>query len=223
MKWSALFVCGWLAACQSTSSADTPAWKPLFDGEALAGWRGFQQDEAPAAWRVEDGMLTLDGSGGDLITERQYENFDLELEWKISPGGNSGIFYGVEESAATVWQSGPEMQVLDNAGYPGLDVRNHAGANYALHACTVDATRPVGEWNEVRIEVHGRDVRHWLNGELVVEFERWTDEWEALVAASKFVEFPSYGRAKRGHIALQDHGNRVWYRNLRIRELPSSE
>lgn len=218
MKLAALLTAGLLCACASTGKSDVPAWQPLLQGDTLEGWRGYQKERAPEAWRVEDGVLTLDGSGGDLITVRQYENFDLELEWKISPGGNSGIFYGVVEEAAAVWQSGAEMQVLDNAGYPGLDVRNHAGANYALHACRIDATRPVGEWNQVRIEVHGPSVRHYLNGELVVEFERWTDEWKALVAASKFDEFPGYGLAARGHLALQDHGNRVWYRNLRIRE-----
>ena len=149
-----------------------------------------------------------------------YEDFELRLEWKISPGGNSGIMFGVSETTRRTYEAGPEMQVLDNAGHPdGAAPVTSAGSNYALHAPSLDVTRPVGEWNEVRLIVVERRVEHWLNGQQIVTYQLGSDEWERLVAESKFVQWPEYGRQAEGHIALQDHGNHVWYRMIRIRRI----
>lgn len=203
-----------------TSEEKTDDWRLLFDGRTLNGWRSFESPTPPAGWAVIDGTLARVGPGGDIMTVDQFESFDLRLEWKISEGGNSGIFFHVAEQGEHVWESGPEMQVLDNARHAdGKDPKTSAGSNYALHAPARDVTRPVGEWNSVRILVQGAHVEHWLNGVKVVEYELWSPDWEARVKASKFATMPAYGRAKRGHIAVQDHGDPVWYRNIKIRPL----
>ncbi len=200
-------------------------WELLFDGTSLAGWRGFRAEHAPDSWKVADGAIHFspDGERGDIITDRQFENFELMLEWKISPNGNSGIFYRVSEEADRIWEVAPEMQVLDNEGHPDSQYPNHtAGANYDLHTPSVDMTKPVGEWNAVRIIVNGNHVEHWLNGTKIVEYEFGSPTWTSLVAASKFHEWPAYGTSVRGHLGLQDHGDPVWYRNIKIRELSAA-
>jgi hypothetical protein len=207
-----------LSACASTSAE--PKWESLFDGETTSGWRGFKKDACPDGWQVVDGTLTLVGGGGDIITPEQYTSFELELEWKISEGGNSGIFFHVTEDNDYVWQTGPEMQVLDNAKHQdGKNPKTSAGANYALHAPPSDVTNPIGEWNQVRLIVNGPHVEHWLNGHKQCTYELWSDDWKAAVEASKFKDMPEYGLRENGHIALQDHGDRVSYRGIRIRRL----
>ncbi len=202
--------------------AATPAqWRSLFDGRTLAGWRGFRMDTAPAGWQVVDGAITRVGGGGDLVTEDQFANFELELEWNVAPGGNSGIFFRVTEQSDRTYLSGPEMQVLDDAAHPdGRSRLTAAGANFGLHPAPAGVVKPAGEWNAVRLVVNGPHVEHWLNGVKVVDYELWTPEWEAKVAGTKFSQWPEYGRARRGHIALQDHGDPVAYRSIRIRVLP---
>ncbi len=198
-------------------------WALLFDGKTLTGWRGFKSDRAPDSWKVVDGAIFFspDGERGDIITDDRFENYELSLEWKISPNGNSGIFYRVSEEADRIWEVAPEMQVLDNEGHPDGQYPNHtAGANYDIHTPSADATKPVGEWNAVRILIDGNHVEHWMNGTKIVEYEFGSPDWTALVAESKFSEWPEYGLAKRGHIGLQDHDDPVWYRNIKIRPLP---
>jgi len=195
----------------------------LFDGASLDAWRGYRREDVPAAWSAIDGTLacTPGTDDGDIITRETYTDFDLRLEWRIGEGGNSGIFFGVVEGPRRTYESGPEMQILDNAGHPdGQNAITSAGSNYALHAPSADVTRPLGEWNEARIVREGKHVRQWLNGALVVEYDLGTDEWKALVAGSKFAAWPDYGIHHEGHIGLQDHGNPVSFRNLRIRRLP---
>ena len=200
-------------------ASDAP-WESLFDGESLRGWRGFRRDHAPAGWQAVDGAIRRVGGGGDLVTEDQFGDFVLELEWQVAEGGNSGLFFRVSEEEDAVWRTGPEMQILDDANHPdGADPRTSAGSNYALHAPREDVALGPGEWNRVRLEVRGPRVRHWLNGVLVVEYELWSEDWEKLVAASKFGAMPGYGRRSRGHIALQDHGDPVAFRNLRVQRL----
>lgn len=212
------------AAAGDTVAADQE-WTTLFDGTSLEHWRGYQQDELPSAWRINDGALAYvpgEGEGGDIVTRQEFDNFELELEWRLAEGGNSGIMYRVKEDPdySQTYHTGPEMQVLDNEGHSdGVHEKHRAGANYALNAPAVDAARPVGEWNSVRIVADGAHVEHWLNGEKVVEYEQWSDEWEQLVEESKFASEPGYGQYRSGRIALQDHGDPVWYRNIRIREL----
>ena len=205
-------------------------WRLLFDGRTADGWRGFKLPNIPVGpdgtpgWHAIDGCLVRTGPGGDIITEEQFDNFELSLEWRTSAAGNSGIFYRVAEGPEFqyVWQTGPEMQVLDNAEHrDGQSSLTSAGANYGLHAVPKDVTRPVGLFNEARIVVRGRHVEHWLNGEKLIDYELGGPDWEQRVAGSKFAAMKSYGRMPRGHMALQDHGDRVWYRNIKIRPLPA--
>ena len=229
LAWAGWACAVWTcAACNSTPGAPPEGaggWVTLFDGATTKGWRGFGARAVPAGWSVADGALafTPGVGGGDIVTEEQFDDFELELEWRISEGGNSGIFFRVEEGGHdAVWRTGPEMQVLDNARHrDGRSPLTSAGSNYALHAPARDVTRPVGEWNRVRLVVRGAHVEHWLNGEKLFEYELWSPEWEALVADSKFASMPGYGRSRRGHLALQDHGDRVWYRGIRVRALSS--
>ena len=197
------------------------SWRELFDGETTAGWRGYRLEGMPAGWQVVDGALTRVDQAGDIITEETFANFELTLEWKVAPGGNSGIFFRATESADHIYETAPEMQVLDDAAHPnGEDPLTSAGANFGLYPAPRGVVRPAGEWNAVRLVVDGAHVEHWLNGEMVVEYELWSTDWEDRVSTTKFAEWPDYGRAPRGHIGLQDHGDRVAYRSIRIRELP---
>lgn len=202
-------------------AADTSSgWTPLFDGTSLAAWRGYRMDSVPTGWVIQDGVLARTTGGGDLITRDQYGDFELELEWKISPKGNSGIMYRVTEEAEDSYETGPEMQVLDDEGHrDGLSRLTAAGADYGLYPSPAGVVRPAGEWNSVRIVITNNHVEHWLNGTRVVEYTLGSDDWKGRVAASKFAQWPGYGQAARGHIALQDHGDPVWYRNVRIRKL----
>jgi hypothetical protein len=193
----------------------------LFDGASTSGWRGFRRATMPDGWRVVDGALALVGPAGDIVTVDAFANFELRLQWRIAEGGNSGIFFRVDERYERTYHSGPEMQVLDDARHPdGASRLTSAGANFGLHPAPSGVVRPAGEWNDVRLVVNGARVEQWLNGVLVVRYELWTDEWRRLVQASKFAQWPGYGLARRGHIALQDHGDRVAFRSIRIRELP---
>jgi hypothetical protein len=202
-------------------------WKLLFDGLSTAGWRVYGREEV-TGWAVENGEFIalgqagLEGQGNDIITEGQYENFELSLEWKISEAGNSGIFFYVVESPEyrAVYETGPEYQLIDDVGFPmELEPSQHTAANYGMHAPARIASKPAGEYNHTRLVVNNGQVEHWLNGERVVAYELWTPEWEALVQAGKWKDFPGYARARQGHIALQDHGNQCWFRNIKIREL----
>jgi hypothetical protein len=218
-----------LLACAGAPEGDSAAltggeqmgeWKPLFDGKSLAGWRGFRSETPPSGWAAIDGTLTRQGSGGDILTTEEFGDFELRLQWKIAEGGNSGIFFRVTTEGSQVWESGPEMQILDNARHvDGKSPLTSNGANYGLHAPLRDVTRPVGEWNDVALLVSGPRVEHWLNGVKIVEYELWSPAWETLVKASKFGTLSAYGRATRGHVALQDHGDPVWFRDIRIRPM----
>jgi len=222
---------GQAAADEGQAAAGTPhaeeaaeGFEWLFDGESLDMWRGYGRPDVPAGWSIEDGTLafTPGVEDGDIVTRLTYTDFDLRLEWKISEGGNSGIFFGVVEGPERTYESGPEMQVLDNAGHPdGKDPLTSAGSDYGVYAPTSDVTRPVGQWNEARIVRRGNHVEHWLNGTRVVAYELGSDEWKARVAETKFADWPDYGVHHEGTIGLQDHGNAVWYRNIRIRRLDS--
>jgi Domain of Unknown Function (DUF1080) len=203
-----------------TSTSVHGEWRSLFDGRSLQHWRGYRSDGVPAGWQVVEGALTRVGKAGDLITRDMFGDFELELEWMVAEGGNSGIMYRVTEAAAETYQTGPEMQVLDDARHPDGGSRlTSAGAVYGLYPAPAGVVKPAGEWNAVRIVVRGNQVEHWLNGVEVAEYQLGSPDWEARVAGSKFRKWPEYGRAAAGHIALQDHGNRVAYRNIRIRTL----
>jgi hypothetical protein len=205
------------------TAAETKAgWKLLFDGTTTKGWRAYAGEEAPPRWQVEDGALTLVERGGkDIVTTEEFGDFELSLEWKISPRGNSGIMYRVKEApeAPQTYNTGPEMQVLDDAGHPDGKIPSHrAGALYDFAEPFVSAAKPVGEWNHARIVLKGGRLEHWLNGQKVAESSYGDDAWRAAIARTKFRTMPLFGLADRGRIALQDHGDRVWYRSIKIRE-----
>lgn len=201
----------------STEAAD---WRPLFDGRTTDGWRGYQRDALPDGWQAIDGTLARVGSGGDIITVEQFENFELRFDWKVEEGGNSGVFFGVNEGGDVAWHSGPEFQLLHNAGHrDGANPLTSAGSNYAVHPPVADVTRPVGEWNESGLFVSRGRVEHWMNGMHLLSYDLGDDDWRTRVDGSKFAELPLYGRSARGHIAIQDHGDPVWFRNIMIREL----
>ena len=214
------------APMKSDSARGAPApaegeWRTLFDGRSLDAWRGFRNSRVPAGWQVVDSALTRVAEGGDLITRDEFGDFELTLDWKVPEGGNSGIMYRVTEDAAATYETGPEMQVLDDARHKdGQSRLTSAGSAYGLYAAPAGVVKPAGEWNAVRIVVRGNLVEHWLNGSKVVEYELGSPDWEAKVKASKFKQWPGYGRAASGHIALQDHGDRVAYRDIKIRALP---
>ena len=209
-----------------TSTEKKAGWTLLFDGRTIDQWRGFRKDKVPDSWQVQDGAIALVGKGGgDIVTKNQYENYELMLDWKISEGGNSGIIYNVSEDPQyqATYHTGPEMQVLDNERHPdakmGRNGNRQAGANYDMIPVATPAVKPVGQWNRVRLVVNKGHVEHWLNGKKVVEYQLGSPEWEAMVKQSKFADMSGYGRIQKGHIALQDHGDKVWYKNIKIRQL----
>jgi hypothetical protein len=201
-----------------TAAERAAGWRLLFDGRTTSGWRGFKQSSMPAGWQVVDGALTRVSGGGDIVTIDQFANFELALEWQVAAGGNSGIMYRVTDAADATFQTGPEMQVLDDAGHPdGANPLTSAGACYGLYAPTSAVTRPVGSWNEVRIVANGTHVEHWLNGVKIVEYELFSADWLARFQASPHRDSARYGREPSGYVALQDHGDRVAYRSIKIK------
>ena len=202
-------------------------WVTLFDGKTTAGWHSYGKASAGDRWQIADAALYLDTSkkqtGGDLVTDKEYGNFDLKLEWKISPKGNSGIIFFINEDTAkykATYNTGPEMQVVDNNGHPDGKIFKHkAGDLYDLIPSSKESAKPVGEWNEVEIISNNGKLDLFINGVNVVSTTMWDDKWNALVAGSKFKTMAGFGTFKKGKIALQDHGDMVWFRNIKIKEL----
>jgi hypothetical protein len=237
---SCVLVLGLVASCGSKGNkaekAATPAddWKVLFDGTSTTGWRGYDTTAFPSnGWEIVDGTLHCIGSGageaggagGDIIYDKKFSNFELSLEWKISEGGNSGIFIlGQEIPGEPIYKSAPEMQILDNIKHPdaqlGTNGNRQAGSLYDLIPANPQNTKPVGEWNQVSILCYQGTVVFKQNGANVVEFHLWTEDWKKMVANSKFKDWPMFvNPAKEGYIGLQDHGNDVWFRNIKIKEM----
>ena len=224
-----------IVGCSQSKKAMTTnesGWVSLFDGKTLTGWHNYGKTTIGNAWKAEDGMLYLDNeqkegwqtkSGGDIVTDEEYENFHLKLDWKISANGNSGIIFYVHEDPKKyeyVWITGPEMQVLDNAGHPDAKIPKHrAGDLYDLIACSKETVKPAGEWNHAEIISNNGKLQLFLNGTNVVSTTLWDDNWKQLIAGSKFKDMPDFGTYRKGHISLQDHGNTVWFRNIKIKRL----
>ena len=212
------------AATMATLSADEQAagWRLLFNGQDFTGWHTYNSGAPAAPWSVADGAIALAGrGGGDLVTDEEFGPFELSIEWKVAEGGNSGIIYLVHEDAEipNTYNTGPEMQVLDDAKHADGKIPSHrAGALYDFAEPFVAASKPVGEWNEARILFTGDRIEHWLNGWKVVAYERNTQIYRALVAYSKYKDWPGFGELPEGHILLQDHGNTVHFRSIKIRE-----
>lgn len=226
-----------ISACQPAQtppeeSAMESEWITLFDGTSTDHWKTYNSDVFPTqGWQIEGDELVFRPvpseewtSGLDIITREQFQGFELEMEWNIAEGGNSGIFYFViEQPTKAIYWSGLEMQILDNENHPdatqGVDGNRKATSLYDLIPAVPQNANPFGEWNHVKIISNGSKIEHWMNGEKVLEFERFTAEWDSMLANSKFVDHPEFGAASQGHIGLQDHGDVVRFRNIRIREL----
>lgn len=219
-----------------SSDEQSSGWILLFNGKTSQGWRGMNKDHLPAVWEITDCALHCKSSdkgensnidGGDILYDKKFRNFHLKLEWKIASGGNSGIFYlGQEVTGWAMYKTAPEMQILDNIGAPdaklGKNGSHKAGSLYDLIPANPQNTKPAGEWNSIEIICNKGAVIHKQNGETVVEYHLWTNDWKKMVAESKFFQDtnPNWVNvAEEGFIGLQDHGNDVWFRNIKIKEL----
>lgn len=204
-------------------------WITLFNGKDLSKWHSYGHSNVVGGWKIENGAIHLDpkskkeGEGGDLTTNDEFDNYDLKLEWKISPKGNSGIIFFIHEDTTQYHQTystGPEMQVVDNEGHPdGHIIKHKAGDLYDLISSSKEAQKPVGEWNAVEIKSLNGKLDLYLNGVNVVSTTMWDNNWKQLIANSKFATWPGFGTYKKGKISLQDHGDEVWYRNVKIKKL----
>jgi hypothetical protein len=232
-----------LSACNSSDTVQKDAkstaitqkdseWELLFDGVSSKGWHSYGKDSLGKAWKAEDSALHLDASvksdwqtkdGGDIVTDKEYENFHLKLEWKISKGGNSGIMFYVKEDTSKYkypWETGPEMQVVDNVGHPdGKSPLTSAGSLYDLIPVNKNSVKPAGEFNAVEIIADHGNLDLYLNSEHVISTTLWDEAWKKLIAGTKFATMPDFGTFKKGKISLQDHGADVWYRNIKIKRL----
>ena len=205
------------------TSAPAPVWHSLIEDASAKGWRGWASPDLPQGWSVKDGVISKDGEVDDLVTREEFANFELELEWKLGKAGNSGVFYRGTREYDHIYWSAPEYQLLDDANAPDGRSRLTAAASaYAIYPAPAGMVHAFDQWNTTRIVVNGAHVEHWLNGQKVVEYELWSPDWKARVAASKFAKYPDYGLAKKGCIGIQgDHPGALALRRIRIRELPS--
>lgn len=227
------------AALQVAENTLTPAeqaagWTLLFDGKNIAGWHHYGKTGVGKSWVIDDNALHLnaqpnkgghwqDAEGGDLLTDAEYKDFEFSVDWKIDTCGNSGIFFNVVEDTVKYkygWNSGPEMQVLDNTCHPDSKIHKHrAGDLYDLIPSTTETVKPALQWNTAKIVSKDGHLEQWLNGVKIVDVQMFSPKWDSLIAGSKFKEWPGFGRSPSGRIGLQDHGNKVWFKNIKIRKL----
>ncbi|WP_199136848.1 3-keto-disaccharide hydrolase [Pedobacter sp. ASV12] len=221
-----LLAMGYGAAAQTAKLPKGFKW--LFDGKTTTGWHTYGKTTVGQGWKAEDGVLHFNpkaknNDGGDIVTDKEYSNFHLSLEWKVAPKSNSGIIFYVHEELpkyGQTYSTGPEMQVLDNDGHPDGKITKHrAGDLYDLVKSSSEPVKPVGEWNKAEIISNKGKLTFKLNGVTVVNTTLWDDNWKSLIAGSKFAKWEGFGTFKTGKIALQDHGDEVWYRNIMIKEL----
>ena len=214
-----------------TRKEKAEGWKLLYDGKSTKGWHVYLNKSDGSAWKSVNGALTFDPSqkqngriigGGDIVTDEIFENFHFTMEWKVSQGANSGIIFLVQEDKKYEysWHTGPEMQVLDNNGHPDAKITKHrAGDLYDLIQCSKETVNPYGKWNKADIRYENDKLELFLNGELVVSTKMHDANWDRMVAESKFKRMPDFGKFRSGRIAIQDHGDQVWFRNIKIRKL----
>jgi hypothetical protein len=201
-----------------TDAEKAAGWKLLFDGKTTNGWRNYQKTDIGPGWKVENGELVRGTEkGGDIITADQYGAFEFSVEYNISPGGNSGLMYHVTEDGKLPWHSGPEVQIQDSTS--AAKDPQKPGWLYQLYKSDVDAAKPAGEWNELRILITPQKCATWMNGKLYYEYVKGSDDWNERVAKSKFASQPNFGKPTSGHICLQDHNNPVRFRNIKVRAL----
>jgi hypothetical protein len=205
-------------------------WTDLFDGRTKKGWHVYLNKTDGSAWQVKDGMLMLDPvkkdgktiGGGDLVTDATYENYHFSIEWKVEAKANSGIIFNIKEDQKYehTWHTGMEMQVLDNDGHPDGKIKTHRAGNlYDLIAGPDEPVKPVGEWNKAEIILYKGNLELRMNDQKVVSTTLWDDKWKALVAGSKFKSKKDFATFTSGHIGIQDHGDKVWFRNIKIKKL----
>ena len=251
-KWTIVFLSGLLIvlinACSTTDNRDPitlysqiiresapntldkaeekNGWKLLFDGQRTNGWHGYNLKDLPDSWIIEDGVFTTTTKGGaesqDIITDMEYRNFALSLDFKMTKGTNSGIIFQVAEDSKYKfpYETGPEFQLIDQANWPDpLEDWQICGANYAMYPPKSQPANPVGEWNHLMLVVNGDHVKQMINGEIVVEYVKNSDEWNKLRHSGKWSDFPDYGKFDKGHISLQNHGTKVWYRSIKLKQL----
>ena len=231
MKLTNTLLCGLILLVLTAACKDTPKpinktekWESLMDATK---WRGYNQDSLPSNWQISDSLISCYGMagdvGGDIISTRQYANFEFSWQWKISPEGNSGVFYHVVEDSIyhSPYQTAPEYQLLDDVGFPTpIEDWQKTGANYAMHEANAQkALKEVGQWNSSRIVFNKGEVSHFLNGALIVSFNKYTPQWQELRESGKWTDYPDYGKANTGYLALQDHGSGVWFKEVKIRDL----
>jgi hypothetical protein len=214
---------------ETEAAPKTGDWQKLFDGTSTKGWHTYGQPTTGVAWKAEDSVLHLKASSptgrGDIVTDSEYDNFDLKLEWKVSKGANSGIIFLVHEDTSlyhATYQTGPEMQILDNDGHPdGRIFKHRAGDLYDLVPCKQQTVRAVGEWNQAEVHLKNGRLKLTLNGVEVVDTKMWDGDWDKMVAGSKFAQMKGFATFHKGHIALQDHGGDedVWFKNIMIKQL----
>jgi hypothetical protein len=232
LKYTLIVLLFFTISCEKNESE----WIDLFDGKSTDGWRAYNGKEIPQKWAAVDGELTFDTDlklenewkgGGDIIYyKEEFEYFELYLEWKLPKGGNSGVFYNVQEGFQAPYAISPEYQLIDDLGWEEinnakLEEWQKAGANYAMHEADLSKKQlnPAGQWNSSRILYTAKKVQHWLNGELLLEFEPYSKEWLLKRDSGKWDDYPDYGKFRRGYIALQDHDSPIWFRNIKIRKL----
>jgi hypothetical protein len=209
-----------------TDKEKSEGWQLIFDGSSANGWHGYNMTVFPDCWAIEDACLTMNTKGGaesqDIITNKVYRNFALSVDYKTDTAANSGIIFQVKEDAKYKfpYETGAEMQIIDDEGWPGkLEEWQKSGANYAMYTAKTKAHKPVGEWNNIFLVVNNNKVTQILNGVTVVEYEKYTDEWTKLRNSGKWADYPDYGKYDEGNISLQNHGSKVWFRNIKIKEL----
>jgi Domain of Unknown Function (DUF1080) len=214
-----------------TDAQKNEGWQLLFDGTTTKGWHVYNKKSDGSAWKVADGAMYLDTAqkkdwqvvgGGDIVTDEEFENYHFKIEWKVAPKGNSGLIFNIKEDPKYehTWHTGPEMQVLDNAGHPDSKINKHrAGDLYDLISSQPEVVRPAGEWNQVEIISNKGSLEFIFNGTKVLSTTMWDDNWKKMIAASKFKSMPDFGTYKTGRIGLQDHGDLVWFRNIMIKKL----
>ena len=214
-----------------TSKEKKEGWKLLFDGKTLNGWHKYGEESIGAAWQVNDNAIHLNVSdkadwqaknGGDILSQDAFENFHLQLDWKVAQNGNSGIIFYVHEDPSQYkfpWMTGPEMQVLDNDGHPDSKIIKHRAADLYDLITAKETVKNAGEWNHAEIISNKGKLQFFLNGEKVLETTMWDDHWKEMIAKSKFHEFPGFGTYNKGKLCLQDHGDKVWFKNIKIKSL----
>ena len=220
-----------VASTSLTQSEVDAGWRLLFDGKTFAGWRGYKQEIVPPGWTVDEGSLHFvpvqkhkpkgkkkkGGPSGDLITTKEFANYELLLEWKVKPGSNSGVLLRAGEQGERIWHTAMEIQVIDGTGYEKpLTLLNSAGALYALYPTIPESIKPAGEWNELRVLADGKNITVWQNGTEICSFTIGSKDWNRRFEKSKFKKYLEMGQLPTGHIGLQSHGGEVWYRNIKL-------